>query len=66
MSTDCVKNVAERLTSNKPSNWAAAWEAVAEHDALDRLRTIEIPALIIAGEKDAATPLDAKRTLAAT
>lgn len=65
LSTDEVKRVADRLLTDKPSNWASAWEAVAEHDALDRLKSLDIPALVIAGEKDAATSLDAKRALAA-
>jgi 3-oxoadipate enol-lactonase len=65
LSTDDVRRVADRLLADKPSNWAAAWEAVAEHDALERLKSLDIPALVIAGEKDAATSLDAKRALAA-
>lgn len=65
MSTDAVQKVADRLLADKPSNWAAAWEAVAEHDALERLPSLDIPTLVIAGEKDAATSLDAKRALAA-
>jgi len=65
MSTDAVQKVADRLLADKPSNWAAAWEAVAEHDALERLLSLDIPTLVIAGEKDAATSLDAKRALAA-
>jgi 3-oxoadipate enol-lactonase len=65
LSTDAVRRVADRLFASQPSNWAAAWEAVAEHDALGRLTALEIPALVIAGEKDAATSLGAKRALAA-
>lgn len=64
LSTNQAQKVANRLLSNTPSNWAAAWEAVAEHDALDRLKAIDIPTLVIAGEKDAATPLAAKQALA--
>lgn len=41
------------------------WEAVAEHDALGRLPALDIPTLVIAGETDLATPLEAKRALAA-
>lgn len=62
--TAAAEDVAARLRSNKPSNWAAAWEAVSEHDALDRLPEIEIRTLVIAGESDEATPLDAKKTMA--
>ncbi len=64
LSTEKVRKVGDRLLADKASNWAAAWEAVAEHDALDRLKTINIPTLVIAGEKDAATPLTAKQALA--
>lgn len=65
MSTEVVANVRRRLLANKPSNWAAAWEAAAQHDALPRLGALDMPALVIAGENDLATPLDAKRALAA-
>ncbi len=65
MSTEAVEKVRRRLLANKPSNWAAAWEAVAEHNALPRLGALDMPALVIAGENDLATPLDAKRALAA-
>jgi 3-oxoadipate enol-lactonase len=60
-----VARVRERLRANSPSNWAGTWEAVAEHDALDQLGAISALTLVIAGEKDAATPLEAKKTLAA-
>ena len=65
LSTGEVARVRARLLSDSPSGWAAAWEAIAEHDALDRLRAIRIPTLVVAGEKDLATPLEAKRALAA-
>lgn len=65
MSTDAVARVRDRLLANSPSNWAAAWEAVSEHDALERLRALGIPTVVIAGENDLATPLEAKRALAA-
>lgn len=59
-----ANRVRERLGANAPSNWAAAWEAVAEHDALPRLGQINVPTLVIAGEKDASVPLAAKKALA--
>ena len=65
LSTEVVESVRSRLLANSPSSWAAAWEAVAEHDALDRLPALRIPTLVVAGEKDLATPLEAKRALAA-
>jgi 3-oxoadipate enol-lactonase len=57
--------VRARLMADHPSDWAATWEAVAEHDALGRLGAVGVPALVIAGELDAATPEAATRALAA-
>ncbi|MAW86725.1 MAG: hypothetical protein CMJ42_09370 [Phyllobacteriaceae bacterium] len=65
LSTPEVARVRERLLSDSPSGWAAAWEAIAEHDALDRLGELDMPALVVAGENDLAIPLDAMRALAA-
>jgi 3-oxoadipate enol-lactonase len=65
MQDPAVALVRDRLLANAPSNWAGTWEAVAEHDALDRLGAIDVPTLVVAGDKDAATPMDAKRALAA-
>lgn len=59
-----ANRVRERLGANAPSNWAAAWEAVAKHDALPRLGQINVPTLVIAGEKDVSAPLAAKKALA--
>lgn len=56
--------VRRRLAANAPSNWAAAWEAVSEHDALPRLGRIDVPTLVVAGERDASVPLAAKQALA--
>lgn len=63
--SDMVRRIRDRLLRNKPSNWAAAWEAVVEHDVIDRLGEINVPTLVIAGEADAATPLAAKKALSA-
>ncbi len=59
-----VEHVRAHIASLSPSNWAAAWEAVAEHDALSRLQEIKVPTLVIAGERDLATPLAAMETVA--
>lgn len=64
MSTEAVTRVRRRLLDDTPSNWAAAWEAIAEHDALERLGAFRGPALVVAGEADLATPLPAKEALA--
>lgn len=60
-----VARVAERLLADTPSNFAAAWEAVCDHAALNSLGAVKAPTLVIAGEADAATPIEAKRALAA-
>lgn len=65
LSSDEVARVRARLLADSPANWAAAWEAIAEHDALARLNDLAMPVLVLAGERDAATSLDAKRALAA-
>lgn len=65
MSTEAVARVRRRLLDDAPSNWAASWEAIAGHDALDRLGSFAGKALVIAGEADLATPLPAKQALAA-
>lgn len=65
LSTPEVARVRARLLSDSPSAWAAAWEAIAEHDVLDRLGGLDKPVLVVAGEHDLAIPLDAMRALAA-
>jgi len=52
------------LLRNKTANWSATWHAIAEHDALQRLGALRLPAAVIAGELDAATPAAASRQLA--
>ena len=63
--TAAVDAVRRRLLADDPSGWSAAWEAIAGHDALDRLAAVQVPALVIGGEADAATPVEAARALAA-
>lgn len=65
MSSPEVARVSERLLADKPSNFAAAWEAISGHDALDRLAALRIPALVVGGESDAATSVEASTALAA-
>lgn len=59
-----VDAVRARLLADRPSDFAAAWEAIAGHDALDRLGAVRVPSLVVAGERDAATSADASRALA--
>jgi 3-oxoadipate enol-lactonase len=59
-----VDAVRKRLLSDDVSAWSAAWEAISRHDALGGLAKLKIPALVIAGDKDAATPVEASQALA--
>lgn len=59
-----VENVRERLRSDDPASWSAAWHAISTFDALPRLGEINVPTLVLAGEIDAATPCAAAAKLA--
>lgn len=59
-----VERVRQRLRSDDPFSWSVAWHAIATFDALPRLGEIGVPALVVAGEADAATPLAAAARLA--
>jgi|LauGreDrversion4_2_1035121.scaffolds.fasta_scaffold00447_12 3-oxoadipate enol-lactonase len=59
-----VDRVRERLLSNQPTNWAAVWNAISTLDALPRLGQLRLPALVVAGQEDVATPPAACATLA--
>ena len=63
-SSASVQRVCDRLLDNDEASWSAAWHAIAEFDALPRLQDIGVPTLVIAGEKDAATPLAASKAIA--
>src|SRR5690606_22781777 len=60
-----VERVRQRLLANSLSGWAAAWEAISGHDALDRLHAVTAPTLVVAGERDVGTPVEMKKALAA-
>ena len=64
MEDPAVDAVRERLLRNKVSNWSATWHASAGFDALPRLGEIRAPTLVLAGERDAATPPAATDALA--
>ncbi|ONI74069.1 hypothetical protein BWI15_11890 [Kribbella sp. ALI-6-A] len=53
------------LRSTSPVAYAACCEAIAAFDLRDRLGTITVPTLVIAGQDDTATPPDTVRCLAA-
>jgi 3-oxoadipate enol-lactonase len=50
------KAVRERLLSDDPDGWAAAWYAMGDVDTLPRLSEIAAPAACIAGEHDKSSP----------
>jgi len=58
-----VDSVRTRLLADDPANWSAAWHAISTFDALPRLGEIEVPTLVVSGERDAATPLSASEVL---
>jgi 3-oxoadipate enol-lactonase len=64
MASPVVEAVRQRLLSDDPSHFASAWEAISGHDALARLPQVMVPALVIGGSVDLATPVEAIRTMA--
>ena len=60
-----VATVRDRLLRDKVANWSATWHAIAGFDALPRLSAVRVPTLVLAGERDAATPVAATEALAA-
>jgi 3-oxoadipate enol-lactonase len=65
LATPAVATVRDRLLRDKVSNWSATWHAIAAFDALPRLGEVRVPTLVLAGERDAATPMPATEALAA-
>lgn len=59
-----VARVRERLLANDVAGWSAAWHAIATFQALERLPELRVPALVVAGDRDAATPLAAAQRIA--
>ena len=51
-----VQRVRDRLLSDDVAGWSAGWHAIAGLSATPLLGALSIPALVIAGEKDVATP----------
>lgn len=64
LSSDVAARVKQRLLATAPSGWAAAWEAICDHDARELLPAFPGKTLVIAGEKDKATSVDAMRVIA--
>jgi 3-oxoadipate enol-lactonase len=59
-----VEQVRQRLLSNQPSNFSAAWEAISEHDAVAQLAQVKVPVMVVGGSHDLATSLEAIAALA--
>lgn len=54
------------LLRTPPEGYAAAAEAIADADLTERTRALDVPALVLVGEHDAATPPAAAEALRAT
>jgi len=54
-----------RIRSDRPHDYAVQSRACASHDALDRLRGLRIPTLVVCGENDRFMPTPHSRALAA-
>ena len=55
---EAIGEMAAMMNTTSLETWLAAYEAMSEVDLGDGLPTCDVPALIIAGELDDATPLD--------
>lgn len=62
--TSSVRYAEDRVRTMPVAAWAAAWRALANHDALDRLHSITCPTLCIAGDLDPSTPPALIRSIA--
>ncbi|MCX5142773.1 alpha/beta fold hydrolase [Streptomyces sp. NBC_00338] len=51
-----VRYARERVRRFDPADWAATWRAYKTLDVRDRLRDLQAPTLVVAGELDAAAP----------
>jgi 3-oxoadipate enol-lactonase len=58
-----VARTRRRLLDNRPADWNAAWHAIAGHDALSRLPGLDLPAMVVVGERDLGTPVETARAL---
>ncbi|GAA4023523.1 3-oxoadipate enol-lactonase [Allokutzneria multivorans] len=58
------RRCSERLLATDPADWAAAWEAISRLDTVRHLHTLAVPALVITGSLDTATPPAAAAELA--
>lgn len=56
--------VRRRLLSDDPKAWATAWSAIAGLETRPRLGSVRVPTVCIAGERDAASPVEAVQQIA--
>jgi 3-oxoadipate enol-lactonase len=61
---DRAEQVVDMLRGTDPEGYAACCTALARYDVRDRLAEVRAPALVIAGARDPATPVDHARELA--
>lgn len=60
-----VERVRARLRGNSVRAWSEGWEAIGDFDSLARLGAVDVPTLVVAGERDAATSPAASAALTA-
>lgn len=60
-----VERVRERLRTDAVRGWSDGWHAIADFNALPHLGRLDLPTLIVSGEKDQATSPAASAALAA-
>ncbi|WP_086821623.1 alpha/beta fold hydrolase [Allokutzneria sp. NRRL B-24872] len=58
------RRCSERLLANDPVDWAAMWDAISRLDTLRHLHNLAVPALVVTGSLDTATPPAAAAALA--
>ncbi|AIG74199.1 Hypothetical protein AJAP_06405 [Amycolatopsis japonica] len=64
---EVVERLRELITTQPPSGIAWAARAMAARpDSLETLRSVDVPALVVVGEEDGLTPLEAANTLVET
>ncbi|MFA6265123.1 MAG: alpha/beta fold hydrolase [Pseudolabrys sp.] len=64
MNAEPAQRVRARLLADDTAGWAAGWNAISGFDAFDRLGSIAVPTLVVAGERDAGTPVAATKAIA--
>jgi 3-oxoadipate enol-lactonase len=60
-----VGRVRERLATDSVESWSDGWHAISNFYALPRLGALDVPTLVVSGEKDAATTPATSAALAA-